>query len=119
LVHHTVKPGDTLYSIANEYGVSASDIQKANNMTGTSIVPGQTLVIPTAGGATPPPGPAAFPTAHKVKEGETLFSIAQRYGVSVNEIKNANNITGTTIAPGQTLTIPAAGGAVTPSPPPS
>ena len=44
-VKHTVQAGDSLWSLSKKYGVKISDIQKANNMKGTYIIPGKTLII--------------------------------------------------------------------------
>lgn len=104
-----VQAGDTLFSIAIRFGTTVEAIRQANNLTGDTIYVGQTLVIP-AGGA---PAPGA-PTVHIVQAGDTLFSIALRYGVTVEAIKAANGLGSDFIYVGQRLVIPAGGQPSTP-----
>ncbi|WP_114570623.1 LysM peptidoglycan-binding domain-containing protein [Exiguobacterium flavidum] len=96
---YTVKSGDTLYSIARTYGVTVDALIKANNITNPSLIKvGQVLIIPSS-----------TPTVIKytVKSGDTLYSIAQTYGVTVDAIIKANNITNPSlINVGQVLVIP-------------
>ncbi|MDI9628417.1 MAG: LysM peptidoglycan-binding domain-containing protein [Acidobacteriota bacterium] len=99
---YVVKPGDTLYRIANLYGVSVSAIVNANNIANPNLIyPNQLLVIPT--GSAPPPSSASY----TVQPGDTLYRIAARYGTTVTAIANANNIADPNlIYPGQVLMIP-------------
>lgn len=102
---HTVKSGETLYSIAWRYGVTVQQVVAANRLANANLIRvGQVLAIPGTGGTTPPP-PAI--TRHTVRAGETLYAIALRYGVTVQQIVAANNITNPgLIRVGQVLTIP-------------
>ncbi|WP_258361036.1 LysM peptidoglycan-binding domain-containing protein [Moorella sulfitireducens] len=93
---YTVQPGDTLYLIGLRYGISAWDLQQANNLSSTWIYPGQTLWVPDRGGNT-----------YVVQRGDTLYLIGQRYGLSYQQIMAANNLTSDVIYPGQILRIPA------------
>lgn len=96
-VIHTVSYGDTLFRIAQRYGVSVDDIARENDIVYTwNIQIGQELVIP---GLTMPTGDsvdnpllAGTPIEHVVRSGETLNAIAQRYGVSMSTILLANQI---------------------------
>jgi LysM repeat protein len=96
-VVHTVTYGDTLFRIAQRYGVTVDDIARENSIAYTwNIQIGQKLTIP---GLTMPSGDdvdnpllAGTPIEHIVRPGETLNSIAQRYGVSMNTISLANQI---------------------------
>ncbi|WP_156889792.1 LysM peptidoglycan-binding domain-containing protein [Planococcus lenghuensis] len=103
-VKYTVKSGDTLYRIALKYGVSVSQLATANNISNPSLIQvGQVLVIP---GKTTTPPPATT-VRYTVKSGDTLYSIAQRYNVSVMKIASANNISNPSlIRVGQVLVIP-------------
>ena len=100
---YTVKAGDTLYSIAKKYNVTVAALAKANNITNYNLIRvGQVLTIP--GKTTPPP---ATSVNYTVKAGDTLYSIAKKYNVTVAALAKANNITNyNLIRVGQVLTIP-------------
>ncbi len=102
---HVVQRGETLFSLSQRYGTTVQAIQAANGLTGTLIYVGQRLVIPTGGGA---PGNVIV---HRVSAGETLFSIAQRYGTTVTAIRAANGWgpNHTLIFPGQHVFVPTGG----------
>ena len=113
-VTHLVQPGDTLFSLSIRYGTTVEAFMRANGLTSETIYQGQTLVIPTDEGSYSPPAyepaPPGSDNYHIVAAGETLFSIAQRYGSSVGAIAEANGITYPyLIYVGQYLTIPAYG----------
>jgi LysM repeat protein len=112
---HKVRPGETLGSIAQRYGVSVQAIQQENGLRGTFIRAGQTLRIPTAsGGSKPKPGPStstknppAGTRSHIVRPGESLWSIAQQYRTTVEALRRLNNLSPSqAIHPGQKLLIP-------------
>src|SRR5262245_12192286 len=118
---HVVQPGETLFRIALNYGVSMDAIRAANGFTGDTIYVGQTLVIPD-GNAAPPnnPPPASGGTViHIVQRGETLFLIGLQYGITWDKIAAANGIVGNTIYAGQQLVIPLGGAADAPPPAPT
>ncbi len=93
---HVVKQGDSLYSIARQYGVSADEIFKANELSDIPyLVVGQALVIPTR------------ETVYTVAPGDTLFSIARRFGTTTGNIIALNGIANPdALVPGTTLRIP-------------
>ncbi|MCO6453460.1 MAG: LysM peptidoglycan-binding domain-containing protein [Caldilineales bacterium] len=102
---YIVKSGDTLYSIANRYGTTVSNIMRANGLTSATIYVGQRLWIPTGGGVPPQQGGVWY----IVKPGDTLYSIAKTHGTTVTAIMRANNIkTPNKIYVGQRLWIPGA-----------
>lgn len=128
-VRHNVQPGETLSQIANQYGVSVDAIVAANRLQDPdNLKVGQEIVIPSPGAPTPavesapptqvsptPEPPALAPTAapapaitrYRVEPGDSLNSIAQRFGVSVAAIIQANNLAnGDDINIGQELVIP-------------
>ncbi len=123
---HTVKGGDTLLDIALTYNVTVDAIKTANGMgDDDTIYPGDTLIIPAQGGASPAatPPPATGTTLHTVAQNETLGEIALRYGVTTDALLAANNLeSADLIQVGQQLiiptgaTTPAAPGAPTPTP---
>lgn len=97
---YIVKIGDSLWKIANNYGVSVDELKKANNLTSNLLSIGQVLIIP---GGNVPTSPSQNYT---VKSGDTLYKIANSYGISVNEIKSFNNLTSNNLSIGQILKIP-------------
>lgn len=119
---YTVVAGDTLFSIARRFSTTVAQLQALNSLgSGTTIYVGQTLTVPAASTspaatATPGAGTPAAPTAtsapaaqttHTVAAGETLFRIALRYGVTVQQIAQANNLSNAAlIYVGQVLVIP-------------
>jgi LysM repeat protein len=125
---YTVQRGDNLTVIARRFGVGLNELLAANNLRRDStIFVGQELTIPAPAQATPPPAPAAATASngrdvrYTVQAGDTLTRIANRFGVSVAEIRSANGLTSDTIRIGQTLRIPGVAGAgtgATASPPP-
>lgn len=96
MVIHTVKEGDSLFSIAKEYGTTPARIIADNGITDPGrLAVGQTLVI-------------LYPTEiYTVRGGDTLDGISQQFGVSLNELWQNNPSLGgkTQIYPGQTLSI--------------
>jgi LysM repeat protein len=96
---YTVKPGDRLFSIGRAFQINPYAIAQANRLGPPyTIHPGQALVIPTGGTSGP---------THTVAAGETVYSIARKYGKSAAAIINANNLSNPNfIFPGQVLNIP-------------
>jgi N-acetylmuramoyl-L-alanine amidase len=101
---YTVKSGDTLFLIGKRYGVSVANLKAANGLKGDSLYKGQKLTIPTGDGNVS--GSSGVST-YKVQKGDTLFLIARKFGVSVNDLKRYNNFWRNTVYPGQVLKIPA------------
>jgi LysM repeat protein len=113
-VEHIVQRGEYLALIADRYGVSTNAIMKANNLRNPNVIyPGQKLIIPAPGAPVPTATPAsaeggaASGKVHIVQRGETLQSIALKYGVTVKELAAANGIRNPNfIYVGQKLVIP-------------
>lgn len=101
-VYHTVQWGDTLSAIAWKYHVKVADLMAANELANANaIYAGQKLLIPIEAGAY---------TEHIVASGETLLSIARKYGVSYWDIMVRNGLANPNmIFAGQKLAIPAEG----------
>jgi len=93
---YTVVSGDSLYKIANRYGITVSDIMAANNLTNSNLTIGQRLVIPTKGSN----------QVYTVVSGDSLYKIAQNFNTSVQAIQNLNNLNTTLLSIGQKLLIP-------------
>lgn len=93
---YVVREGDTLSGIAKMFGVSVNTIRWNNEIRGSAISPGQTLVILPVSGI-----------RHTVKKGETLAGIAKLYRGDLGEIKRYNNITESTrLAVGDVVIVP-------------
>lgn len=108
---YTVKSGDTLGVIAKRYGTTVQELVRLNNLANPdSLKVGQVLIIPGGSGT----AGAAAPTitsgqtrSYTVQKGDTLLSIARRFGLTVKQLQEANKISNPDrIYPGQTLTIP-------------
>ena len=107
---YTVQSGDTLGAIARRFGTTVAELVRLNNITNPDALKvGQTLVVPGASGAG---GAVTVPSAgqgksYTVQRGDTLLSIARRFGLTVKQLQAANNISNPDrIYPGQVLTIP-------------
>lgn len=102
-ITHTVKVGETLQSIASVYNTTWDAIAIENGITNPNAIrAGQVLVIPTQN--TPRSGSTG---SYIVQRGDTLSTIATKYGVTVDALVSVNRITrGTVIYPGDRLTIP-------------
>ena len=98
---YTVKAGDTLYGISNQFGVSVSELASLNNIKGSNLSIGQELTIPSNSGTNPN---TLF--MYTVKSGDTLYKIANNYGVTVQELMNLNNLATTLLNIGDTILIP-------------
>jgi LysM repeat protein len=105
---YTVQRGDTLSSIAKRAGTTVAELQRLNNLTNPDrISVGQKLVLP--GGSTAPAAPAATGAArtYTVQRGDTLGTIAVKFGITVAQLQAANSITNPDrISVGQVLRIP-------------
>ncbi len=118
MVTYTVKQGDTLSSIAQEFGVALTTITALNPLvTPEFLSVGDTLSIPVQGGGlatvTPPPAGTQSVIEYQVVSGDTLAGIASRFGSSIDAIVRENNLASPDeIRVGQTLRIPVEPGAV-------
>ena len=93
---HVVRPGESVWSIASQFGVSPDDIIGSNEMSdSTPLVVGQTLIIPTK------------EVTYVVRMGDSLYSIAEKFDVSMDSISKLNNIPSPNqIYPGMSIRIP-------------
>ncbi|MGB9232117.1 MAG: transglycosylase SLT domain-containing protein [Terracidiphilus sp.] len=99
--YHAVIAGDTLESVAAEYRVSVAELALANQLTpGASIAGTEALVIPLA----PVAAPSVQTRLYVTRRGDTLVTIADRFGVSLTELRRWNGISsGIRVEPGRRL----------------
>lgn len=107
---HKVRRGESLFSIAEDYGVTIDNLKEWNNLSGSSIDTGQTLIVNASAAkaskkSSDSSEKKAATTKHKVRRGETLGAIASRYGVTVDNLKDWNNLSSSRIDVGQTLIV--------------
>ena len=116
---YVVMPGDTLSSIAVRYNTTVAALVAANGLSNPNAIRvGQTLIIPGCSGPTQPP-PSGGCITYIVRPGDTLSSIAARYGTTVAAIAQANNISNPhLIRVGQRLVVCPGPGGGSPPPPP-
>jgi len=132
---YTIESGDSLARIADRFGIAVEDLLRANGLSWSSIIyPGQTIAIPpkppapakaeekadkpkiqNVSSVTPAKKPSSNPGSssgsgkrtHTIASGETISSIAAKYGVTVQAILDANGLTSSSIIyPGGKLVIP-------------
>ncbi|WP_224760721.1 LysM peptidoglycan-binding domain-containing protein [Salinibacterium sp. ZJ450] len=121
---YTIKQGDTIGRIASSFGVSTQAVLSANGLSWSSIIyPGQTLAIPGQALAIQTVSsvqktPAATAGSHVIRSGDTISSIAKKFGVSLSSLLRANNLSPSSIIyAGRSLVIPGATPAAVPSSP--
>ena len=94
---YIVQKGDTLYSIAAANNTTVDELKKANNLTSNILSTGQLLKIPSA----------LLPeSTYIVKKGDSLYSIANKYNTTIDELKRINNLTSNILSIGQVLKLP-------------
>lgn len=94
---YTVKKNDTLYSLAQKYNVSVEQLMEANGLTSDKILAGQQLLVPDKAEAE-----TGF---HIVQKGDTLYSLAKKHGITVEELKEQNNLQSDQINVGEKISI--------------
>ncbi len=99
-VTYRVKPGDTLYRIAQEYKISIDELKKANNLSSNILTINQELIIPQQ------EVEEKDYVVYQVEKGDTLYSIAKKYNTKVDTIKSYNNLVNNMLSIGQILQIP-------------
>ena len=98
-----MRRGETLSTIAAKYDVSVSALRRANgNIDPRRLSVGRSLRVPSASQQV---GSASADKYHRVNRGENLTAIAERYGVSVRQIRSWNSLSSTRIQPGQRLRV--------------
>lgn len=99
---YVVKSGDSLWSIANRYGLTVDQLKSANGLTSNLLQVGQVLTIPKKSTESP----SESNNIYIVKAGDSLWSIANRYGTTVSILKQLNGLTSDNLSIGQKLYLP-------------
>ncbi|MCY8498620.1 LysM peptidoglycan-binding domain-containing protein, partial [Bacillus atrophaeus] len=93
----TVQKGDTLWGISQKNGVNLKDLKEWNQLSTDIIIAGEKLTISSEEETTA--------GQYTVKEGDSLWKIAQKYGISINSLKSWNNLDSDMIYAGTTLAV--------------
>ena len=94
---YQVKKGDTLYSIANKYGITLQELKAINDLNNDILSIGQLLKVPSG---------LSLANSYTVDSGDTLYSIAKKFNTTVPKLKEANNLVSNMLSIGQKLIIP-------------
>ena len=112
--HHVVESGETVSHLADRYDVSIAAIGEANNLSSRyTIRLGQSLMIPVSGIVNRGTGAAAYaepatgprPSSYRIRTGDTLSGIADRFGLEVADIRRWNQMTSDLLIAGDNLTL--------------
>ncbi len=120
-ITYKVQRGDTLFGIAKKFGMGVNDLKSLNHLVSNNLSVGQPLQVRTAGSATTPSNPATPSSAsgststYRVVSGDTLFLIAKKFGMSVQEVQTLNRLVSSSLSVGQVLQVR---GGFTPTPSP-
>ena len=111
-MYHTVRKGETLGRIASRYGVDTYDLKRWNRMHSNTVMRGKKLIIYKESNkavlANLAPAKATGKIKmryHRVQSGDTLSTIAERYGINVSRLKKINRLKGNTVRKGQKLIV--------------
>lgn len=112
--YYTVKSGDSVWLVAHNNGITMNQLIQWNNIKNNFIYPGQKLLVSKTGnttntnqsnGATNNTNNSSSAKTYKAVSGDSLWGIAQKYNMSVNQLKQLNNLTSDMIYIGQTLKV--------------
>lgn len=116
---YTVKPGETLYSLSRQFNVSVQQLRQWNHLKGNAIKVGESLIVRPPEKATPaannkPSGsqPSSFLNGnvsgtdfYTVKSGDNLYKIARQFNMTLNQLKQLNNLSSNVLRVGQRLRV--------------
>lgn len=113
-IRHTVRNGDNWWKLSRNYGVPIAELKRLNNRRSNLLKPGQSLLVPGRSSVKPAYAEkkqrrktvTANASSHKVRRGDTLWSISRAYKVNLASLRQANSLSGNSIRVGQRLVIP-------------
>lgn len=103
--YYVVKKGDTLWSIARNYGLTVDKLKSLNNLTNNNLTIGDSLIVKDSSGNSDNSSSVDNNKYYIVKKGDSLYSIARRNNMTVDELKSLNNLTSNILSIGQKLII--------------
>jgi len=104
---YTVQYGDTLWIIANKLKMGVYELKSMNGLSSDVIYPGQQLLVKSGSTLPAPPSQQESVNTYKVQSGDTLWIIANKFNVTIAQLKSINQLNSDIINVGQTLLIPA------------
>jgi LysM repeat protein len=113
VIDHRVKRGESLYLIAHKYHISEEKLKELNHLSSNDIQPGQKLILSepethhniASNDQTPEQKTRSIETTHRVKRGESLYTIARKYHVNERKLKELNHLSSNDIQPGEKLIV--------------
>ena len=119
IIRYTIRSGDSLWAISNKFGITRDELHSVNPGLTVNIQAGQVINVPRSASSAPTASPsgsyqAPAPTVpqgniYTVKSGDVLSRIAANQGVTLSELRAANQLSGDLIRVGQKLVIPRSG----------
>jgi len=100
---HKVLKGESLFAISKTYHISIDDLKRINNLKGSNLRPGQEISVGQAPEQLVANSETKPVDTYKVKAGESLYTISKKYNISIDELKDINNLKNGNIRPGQEL----------------
>lgn len=107
--YYIVQKGDSLWSIANKYGLTVDKLKALNNLSSNMITVGQRLLVKDTSSSND------VGVYYTVKSGDTLYGIAKQYGLTVDELKAMNNLKNNTLTVNQKLLVSGTSSSSSPS----
>lgn len=101
--YYIVQKGDSLWAIANKYGLTVDKLKKLNNLSSNTLSIGQKLLVKDTSSS------EEVGVYYTVKAGDTLYGIAKEYGLTVDELKSMNNLKSNSLTIGQMLLVSGTG----------
>jgi LysM repeat protein len=103
-INYTVKSGDSLYQIANRYNTTVDTLKSLNSLNTTLLSIGQVLKIPVLPVQEEVPAPNYI--EYRIQSGDSLYKIANKYNITVDQLRSYNNLKNDLLSIGQIIRVP-------------